>query len=315
MHQSLELKASFSSVAKTIIILLVLVAEKAYPAIAFVKQSITKRYHQYAIRPRDTLFTIMHHSPKHLVLIGGGHAHAQVIKALASRPKDLIKVTLIDMQQSASYSGMVPGCVAGAYTAEDTLLHLVPLSNWAGIEFVNDQVIDIDLERMEILVAKSKDPIPFDCVSLDIGSASRGLTTIKGALEYTIPTRPISDLVKRFNAETAKLTQKDQLHVVVIGGGPAGIELSMSVMGRWKPIVDTIRVTVLNAGSELVPSETDRNREALVGVLKERGIEINHNTYVEQVLQNSVRLDNGQEIEFTHCLWATGAESHPLALQ
>ena len=45
---------------------------------------------------------------KHLVLVGGGHAHAQVIKALnvASRPKNL-QVTLIDAQKSASYSGMV----------------------------------------------------------------------------------------------------------------------------------------------------------------------------------------------------------------
>ena len=47
---------------------------------------------------------------KHLVLVGGGHAHLQVIKAFhkASRPSNL-DVTLIDMQASASYSGMVPG--------------------------------------------------------------------------------------------------------------------------------------------------------------------------------------------------------------
>ena len=45
---------------------------------------------------------------KHLILVGGGHAHVQVIKALntASRPAN-VDVTLIDLQQSASYSGMV----------------------------------------------------------------------------------------------------------------------------------------------------------------------------------------------------------------
>ena len=47
---------------------------------------------------------------KNLVLIGGGHAHLQVIKAFnkMSRPKNL-NVILIDMQSFASYSGMVPG--------------------------------------------------------------------------------------------------------------------------------------------------------------------------------------------------------------
>ena len=48
---------------------------------------------------------------KHLILVGGGHAHVQVIKALntASRPAN-VDVTLIDLQQSASYSGMVVSC-------------------------------------------------------------------------------------------------------------------------------------------------------------------------------------------------------------
>ena len=41
---------------------------------------------------------------KHIVLIGGGHAHVQVIKALNanSRPPN-VHVTLIDLQTSASY--------------------------------------------------------------------------------------------------------------------------------------------------------------------------------------------------------------------
>ena len=41
-----------------------------------------------------------------LVLVGGGHAHLQVMKTLnrASRPRNL-QVTLIDVQKSASYSG------------------------------------------------------------------------------------------------------------------------------------------------------------------------------------------------------------------
>jgi selenide,water dikinase len=255
---------------------------------------------------------------KHLVLVGGGHAHAQVIKALnkASRPKDM-KVTLIDQQTSASYSGMVPGCIAGAYTAEETLLHLKPLSKWAGMNFINDRVVDIDLEKKEIFLKGSDKPVLFDAVSLDIGSTSRGLLSTKGALEYTIPTRPISDLVKRFDTETEALKENSHstVNVVVVGGGPAGIELSMSVMGRWKPILREvkIRVTLLDSGSELVPNETAANRDALVRAMTERGIEIRHHCHVEEVQKSAVRLTNGEEIPYTHCLWATGAESHNLA--
>lgn len=58
---------------------------------------------------------------KDLVLIGGGHANLQVIKAFnqQSRPKH-VHVTLIDIQSFASYSGMVPGCIANLYTKEET---------------------------------------------------------------------------------------------------------------------------------------------------------------------------------------------------
>eukprot|EP00980_Cylindrotheca_fusiformis_P019942 scaffold7025_cov123-Cylindrotheca_fusiformis.AAC.1 len=210
---------------------------------------------------------------------------------------------------------MVPGCVAGAYSAEDTLLHLEPLANWAGIEFVQDEVIDIDLEAKEILLRDGQ-PLAFDALSLDIGSASRGLLSTEGAKEYTIPTRPISKLIQVFDSETDKLRMDSDsiADVVVIGGGPAGIELSMSAMGRWKHILgkDRTRVKLLDAASELVPSETPANRHTVVQSLKDRGIDILHDCYVEAVQKNVIKLTDGKEIPYTHCLWATGAESHGL---
>ena len=78
----------------------------------------------------------------------------------------------------------------------------------------------------------------------------------------------------------------------MIGGGAAGIELSMSVTGRWKPILgkDNIRITLLDSGDELLPHESTSNRQALRRVLAERGIEIRHGCYVDQVQKKCVRL-------------------------
>jgi NADH dehydrogenase FAD-containing subunit len=49
---------------------------------------------------------------------------------------------------------------------------------------------------------------PFDVVSVDIGSTTRDLTTIPGAQQYTISTRPISDLVRRIEKEEEILKEK-----------------------------------------------------------------------------------------------------------
>ena len=256
-------------------------------------------------------------SEQRIVLVGGGHAHVQVIKALnrASRPSR-VHVTLIDVQKSASYSGMVPGCVSNLYKPEDTLLHLEPLTDWASIEFINDKVVDIDFESNLITLENNELPIPYDVVSIDIGSASRGLLDTKGARRYTIPTRPISDLVRRLEIESEELSKNPRpVNFLVIGGGVAGIELAMSVMGRWKTVVDkeNILMTLLNSGSQLLPQETPANQRAVLDVLSERGIQVRHNCVVEEVGEAAVRLKTGEEIGFTHCLWATGAGAHDLA--
>ena len=134
------------------------------------------------------------------MLVGGGHAHAQVIKALnsKSRPKNM-HVMLIDMHKSASYSGMVPGCIACLYKPEDTLLQLELLTEWADIDFCQDEVVDMDLENNLVYLKNLEQPIPFDVVLVNIGSALRELNEIPGACKYAIPTLPIADLVQCIN--------------------------------------------------------------------------------------------------------------------
>ena len=134
---------------------------------------------------------------QNLVLIGGGHAHLQLIKAFnhKARPNH-VNVTLIDVQSFASYSGMVPGCIANLYTPTETQIDLEALCQWATISFVQDQVESIDPQTRQISlrggVGKNNDIIPYDVLSIDIGSTSRGVKSIPGVKEYTIPTRPIS---------------------------------------------------------------------------------------------------------------------------
>jgi NADH dehydrogenase FAD-containing subunit len=49
---------------------------------------------------------------KHLVLLGAGHAHLQVLLALAQAPLPGARITLVSPFAEFLYSGMVPGVVA-----------------------------------------------------------------------------------------------------------------------------------------------------------------------------------------------------------
>ena len=245
------------------------------------------------------------------------------------------------------------------YTAEETLIHLKPLAAWAGITFLQGQVIDIDPNRCRMMVqplAHDKNEgtttttmeLEFDAVSMDIGSTSRGLRTTPGALTYTLPTRPISALVSRFEHETQTLLERVQqttsttattappppvvrIRVVVIGAGNAGLELAMATRGRWQSIVgdENIRVTLLDSGSRLMPHETLPNQQALVQALADHSIHVRYNCgfvhevrkdrvilQMENTSENKTENENADnEIPFDYCLWATGAEAHELAFE
>ena len=52
-----------------------------------------------------------------LVLIGGGHAHALVLRMWGMNPLPGARLTVINPGPAAPYTGMLPGLIAGHYRA------------------------------------------------------------------------------------------------------------------------------------------------------------------------------------------------------
>jgi NADH dehydrogenase FAD-containing subunit len=276
-------------------------------------------------------------SSYHLVLIGGGHAHVQVVKALANRP-NYLKVTLIDQQPTATYSGMVPGCIAGLYEPHETQIDIARLATeYAGIDFLNHAVVDIDCDNKLLYLKDQSLPISFDVISLDIGSTARDLYNVVGAAQYTIPTRPIDQLVNRLQnllPVVIRPPQQDDTttvpRIVVVGGGVAGIELSMAVSARFRRTLSAggdsstpaatrmtplYTTTLLDAGDMLLPFEAPNVRNDVVALLDAKGVRVQHHCQVARIDPDTIYLHDGRTVPYQYCIWATGAGAHPLARQ
>ena len=152
------------------------------------------------------------------------------------RSQDQVKVTLVDGQSQALYSGMVPGAIANLYpNVETTQIDLAALAKDSNIHFVPETVTRVNVQDKTITTSQTT--ISFDVLSLDVGSASRDWHVIPGAQEYTIPTRPIAALVQRLqHARQQALLQKQQqklpfdknpLRIIGVGAGVAGVELAI----------------------------------------------------------------------------------------
>ena len=169
---------------------------------------------------------------KDLVLIGGGHAHALVIRMWAMKPVAGLRLTLISPQVHTPYSGMLPGLVAGHYRFEQTHIDLVRLCAWAKVRFIQASAHAINAEQQTISLSERPD-IGYDVCSLDIGSTPQ--LGIKGAPEFAVPVKPISRFYHHWQALQKRLLAHQHaspLKVAIIGGGAGGIEL-ITAMQHW----------------------------------------------------------------------------------
>src|SRR4051812_16900884 len=105
-----------------------------------------------------------------LVLVGGGHAHVQVLSSFGAKPAAGVAVTLVSCEARTPYSGMIPGFVAGRYSFDECHIDLVALAARTGARFVEAEAIGLDRARRQVLL-KDRPPLSYDLLALDLGSA------------------------------------------------------------------------------------------------------------------------------------------------
>ena len=115
-----------------------------------------------------------------LVLVGGGHSHALLLRRLGMRGWPAgARVTLISPDSHTPYSGMLPGLIAGHYAPDQVHIDLDRLCAWAGVRFIRGRVSGLD-PQARLLRLAGRPALGYDLCSLDIGRDP--LTVCSGSL-------------------------------------------------------------------------------------------------------------------------------------
>jgi selenide, water dikinase len=156
---------------------------------------------------------------QHLVLAGGGHSHALLLRRWAMEgPPPGVLITLVNRASTALYSGMVPGLIAGLYSRREAAIDLRRLCDRAGVSFVLAEITGLDLAGRELQLA-GRPPLRWDRLSLDVGAITPG----SGGMAI----KPL----ERFLAWWELLVTGGG-PCRVLGGGAAGVEVALALKAR-----------------------------------------------------------------------------------
>ena len=286
---------------------------------------------------------------KDLVLIGGGHSHAIVLKMFGMKPLPGVRLTLISDVVQAPYSGMLPGHVAGFYDYDECHIDLRSLAEFAGCQILVDRAIAIDFNKNSV-ICQTLPPVNFDLLSVDIGSTPATLS-VPGAAEYAIPAKPVPEFLASWNQLISARQNHPQkpLRIAIVGGGAGGVELALNMQsrlakeegfgseqcrgfsgfngwilketGKFKQ-EEALEIHLFHRGAQLMSGHNQRVRRRLQKILISRGIQLHLNEKVCAVKKieretNSqlaitdyqISCKSGLKVECDRIFWVTQASA------
>lgn len=258
---------------------------------------------------------------KDLVLVGGGHSHAIVLRMFGMKLLPGVRLTLITPALDTPYSGMLPGHIAGFYTHDECHIDLYKLANFAHAQLYLDKVIGLDLENHKVICA-NRPAVNFDVLSVDIGSTPATIS-VAGAAEYAIPAKPVTKLLEHWYNLLQSVAQNPQqkINLAIVGGGAGGVELALSMQTHLQKIlvanqqpIQNLEIHLFQRHQEILPHHHASVGRQLKQILTSRGIKLHLGESVSQIASLNaeilkVRCESGLKVECQKVFWVTQASA------
>jgi NADH dehydrogenase len=189
-------------------------------------------------------------------------------------------------------------------------------------------VTAVDMEAREVTFAEIS-PLSYDYLVLGLGAEVNFFGT-EGAAEHAFPmyTLPNAVRLKDHLLERWEATERDPslvedgaLNVVIVGGGPTGVETAGAVAELYRadfakdyPTLsqDDAKVILVEAGPELFSMFKPKIREYTANALEERTVEVKTGAMVSSVSPTRVTLKDGDELKAHTLVWGAGLQGNAL---
>jgi selenide,water dikinase len=244
-----------------------------------------------------------------LVLVGGGHTHLHVLRSLAMRPEARLDTTLVSPFPRATYTGMVPGVLAGQYALGEAQIDLRALAAAAGVRFIEERVVRVDAAKHG-LETEGGLPQRYDLLSLDIGSRPAAAELVAPGAPVVM-VKPIEVAATQMENALAPTTSRRRPDAVVVGAGAGGVEIAFALAARLARAGGG-SITLVGRDDQPAAERGSRTAALVRRAFARHAIAFVAGVDVTGVDERGVHCSNGEVLEMGLCVWTTGAVGPPL---
>jgi NADH dehydrogenase len=261
-----------------------------------------------------------------VVVLGGGFGGVGAAQNLG---KSDVDVVLVDKHDYHTFQPLLYQVATGlleqpavGHPLRD-LFHKHP-----NVRVHQDAVTQIDLDARKVRFGELEDQ-DYDFLVLALG-AEVNFFGVEGADQVAFPLYTLSDAVRLKNhvlevwEETDRsplLAEDGSLNIVVVGGGPTGIETAGALAELYKGVFrkdypdlphEQARIVLVEAGPEIFPMFKPDIRSYTEQALDERGVEVMTGEVVESIAPSRVTLKSGTVLRAYTLVWGAGLQGNAL---
>lgn len=260
-----------------------------------------------------------------IVIVGGGFAGLQLAKKLNN--KKGFQVTLIDRFNYHQFQPLFYQVATGGLDASNISFPLRKVfHNSRNVRIRLDEVTSIDTRAQQLHTAHGS--LPYDQLVLATGAD----TNFFGNAELEAHAFPMKSTVEALqlrhklisNFEAWLQTNDEQerqrlLTVVVVGGGPTGVELSGAiaemksyVLPKDYPEIDfsQMRIILLEGTGKTLAAMSAGSSEKSQRYLQQLGVEVRTHSLLQQYDGQRISLQDGSHIDTALVIWAAGIKGN-----
>lgn len=250
----------------------------------------------------------------HIVIVGAGFGGLTAGVKLAKSGR--VDITVVDRHPYQVFAPLLYQVATGGLP-EDDIAYPVRAAI-PGVEFVHGDVVKVSFDAKSIRLSDGR-IVYFDQLIFAVGS--EGTTFgVSGVAEYALQMKTIQQareikhrILQTYEDVDTGMKPKESLRVVVVGGGPTGVELTGAVselqksMEREFPKISShAHVTLVEAGPRLLPSFSEKSSAKAKSELETLGAEVKVDAAVDRMYPSDVHLKSGEVLPAGTIIWAAG---------